>query len=829
MTGDRRRGVLAPAVALLVTVVATVAGTGLVPVGTPALAYPSPSIPWFALAVCLVTVAQLALLWVRVGSGMVGLAWGECAIVVLCAMLPPAWIPLAVMLGVAAARGIRAIRGGGNTRKLRQSVWSVGVLTLAGTAAAVVATLVASPYGRPLTPATVTALTLGALAYALVGVGSVSRGLAAKHSEPFWPVVRRTVTSKLPMIVGNVAVGLLIVALAHSNPPWLALLPPALWLLHQAYAYRLRHDDERRNWQTFAEATRHLNSLDERGTASAGIHGALRLFGGGWAYLSVIGPDGNRRWYYGEPDIQVVECDPVATDEGTVRGLFVGGVRVGELRLGPNTAGRIRGHDDLMFAAYADALAAALHDASTHHELRAMTERSTRDLSHDSLTMLPNRTGFLHRGERVVRELPPDTDVGLLLFDIDHFKDVNDTLGHAAGDELLKIVATRLDLALRPGEMLARLGGDEFAVLVPGLAPLPDGDGESPTAAVAGAVARARSFARALAARIEVAGVQLSVEASVGVVVDAAGTVNLTELLRRADIAMYQAKRGGASVAWYDPARDRASTDRLSLLAELREALAGTDQLVLAMQPAVGLADGGATGVEALIRWQHPRRGTLLPADFVPVVENSELLGQFTRYVLDRALAIAAGWAAEGLSVPVAVNMSPRSLLDGNLAADVAALLHKHGTDPRLLILEITETVVMSELSVIDDVLGKLRELGVQLAVDDFGTGYSSLTFLTRVSVDEVKIDRSFVQAMVESTEVAAIVRTTIDLAHRLDLRVVAEGVETAEQRAALAELGCTSAQGFLFHPPMAPERVTAVLHELSTAKILKLHKDDVG
>jgi EAL domain-containing protein (putative c-di-GMP-specific phosphodiesterase class I) len=241
------------------------------------------------------------------------------------------------------------------------------------------------------------------------------------------------------------------------------------------------------------------------------------------------------------------------------------------------------------------------------------------------------------------------------------------------------------------------------------------------------------------------------------------------------------------------------------------------------------LADGGATGVEALIRWQHPRRGTLLPGEFVPVVENSELLGQFTRYVLDRALAVAAGWAAEGLAIPVAVNLSPRSLLDGNLADEVAALLRKHNTDPRLLILEITETVVMSELTVIDDTLGKLRRLGVQLAVDDFGTGYSSLTFLTRVPVDEVKIDRSFVQTMVESTEVAAIVRTTIDLAHRLDLRVVAEGVETAEQRAALADLGCTSAQGFLFHPPMPPDRVIAVLHELTTAKILKLHKDDVG
>jgi EAL domain-containing protein (putative c-di-GMP-specific phosphodiesterase class I) len=244
----------------------------------------------------------------------------------------------------------------------------------------------------------------------------------------------------------------------------------------------------------------------------------------------------------------------------------------------------------------------------------------------------------------------------------------------------------------------------------------------------------------------------------------------------------------------------------------------------------VALGDGGGvTGVEALIRWNHPRRGLLMPADFVTVVEHSELLGEFTRYVLDRALTIAARWAADGLDVPVAVNLSPRSLLDPTLPDDVATLLARHGIRPDRLVLEITETVVMSELAVIDDVLSTLRAMGVQLAVDDFGTGYSSLTFLTRVTVDEVKVDRTFVQRMVESDEVAAIVKITVDLAHRLGLRVVAEGVETAEQRAELAALGCTGAQGFFFYPPMPPDRVTEVLHELSTAKVLKLRQEDAS
>src|SRR5262249_21574737 len=255
--------------------------------------------------------------------------------------------------------------------------------------------------------------------------------------------------------------------------------------------------------------------------------------------------------------------------------------------------------------AYADAVAAALHDASTHHELRAIAERSARDLVHDPLTGLTNRAGFLAVGDNVLRELPGDTPVALLLLDIDNFKDVNDTLGHGAGDRVLQITAHRLRSALGPRELLARLGGDEFAVLLQELTPA---DGHPPELRcaeyperLACALARARELASSLAAPSEGAGVQLSVEASVGVAVAAAGAVDLTELLRRAGVAMYhQAKRGGSSVAWYEPARDRASTDRLSLLAEVREALAADDQLTLVMQPAVGLgAGGGVTGVEA--------------------------------------------------------------------------------------------------------------------------------------------------------------------------------------------------------------------------------------
>jgi diguanylate cyclase (GGDEF)-like protein len=405
--------------------------------------------------------------------------------------------------------------------------------------------------------------------------------------------------------------------------------------------------------------------------------------------------------------------------------------------------------------------------------------------------------------------------VALLLLDVDHFKEVNDTLGHAAGDELLKVTATRIAGYCQDGELAARLGGDEFGLLLTAL-PILDNAPALDAAALEHALGRARELADVLAVPTEVAGVPLAIEASVGVVVALAGACDMTELLRRADIAMYQAKRGAGAVAWYDSAGDVGSTDRLALLAELREALDSPEQLTLVLQPVIDLQTGGPTGVEALIRWRHPRRGELGPDEFIDVLENSDLVTQFTRHVVDRALAIAADWSRHGITVPISVNLSPRSLLDRDLPEKVAELLAKHRVPARRLVFEITETVVVPEYAVVTEVLDALRDLGVQLAVDDFGTGYSSLTFLTRVHVDEVKIDRTFVARMVESPEALAIVRTTIDLARELGLRVIAEGVETAAQRVALADLGCDCAQGYHFAAPMAPEKIVGALGSLA-------------
>jgi EAL domain-containing protein (putative c-di-GMP-specific phosphodiesterase class I) len=358
--------------------------------------------------------------------------------------------------------------------------------------------------------------------------------------------------------------------------------------------------------------------------------------------------------------------------------------------------------------------------------------------------------------------------------------------------------------------MLARLGGDEFAVL---LAPLPDA-----STAAAEAEQRARQLLAVLGERVVVGGVALTVEASVGSAVTPVlpaveeRPCDTAELLRRADVAMYDAKRTGRTVASYDASRDAGTLDRLALATELRAALEQGDQLVLHLQPTVDLVSGRPAGAEALIRWEHPRHGLMPPSEFVPMVEHTDLVRPFSRYVVERVLEVSASWAADGLRLPLAVNLSARSLLDRDLPSDVARLLAKYRVPPELLVLEITETVMMSELEVVEEVLEAFRELGVRLSVDDFGTGYSSLTFLARVRVDEVKIDRSFVAAMNSSREAAAIVRTTIDLARTLGLRVIAEGVECAEQHAALARLGCDAAQGFHLYAPMPVEKATEAI-----------------
>jgi diguanylate cyclase (GGDEF)-like protein len=429
----------------------------------------------------------------------------------------------------------------------------------------------------------------------------------------------------------------------------------------------------------------------------------------------------------------------------------------------------------------------------TSAQLRSQVQEIEHQALHDALTELPNRTLFLQRLEaELASSRERGEDVGLLLLDLDRFKEINDTLGHESGDALLRAVAGRLDHLTRPGDSIARLGGDEFALLCR----LPSGEAE--------ALLVADRLQRALERPFAVAGMTLEVEASVGIALHPEHGDDVATLMRHADVAMYRAKES-RSVQVYSAHTDHHSTKRLSLMGELRNAIAD-GELVLHYQPRVDIATRTVRNVEALVRWRHPRRGLLQAAEFLPLAEHSGLARPLTRYALEHALVQCRKWLDAGLDVGVAVNLFGRDLLDLGLPVEAAEILAGLELDPSRLELEITENTILTDPVRGNNILKRLNDLGVRVAVDDFGTGYSSLSYLSRLPVNVIKIDKSFVQRMSTDGGDEVIVRSTVDLAHNLGLEAVAEGVETQETWDRLAALGCDTAQGFHVARPVPGE-----------------------
>jgi diguanylate cyclase (GGDEF)-like protein len=421
----------------------------------------------------------------------------------------------------------------------------------------------------------------------------------------------------------------------------------------------------------------------------------------------------------------------------------------------------------------------------TLREVRSLALHRREALT-DDLTGLPNRRALFRElevltaaGERSSQKL------ALLQLDLDGFKELNDTLGHHAGDDLLIAVSRRLE-AVVPGT-LARLGGDEFAAIVP----------EGHDARIV-----ADAIGEALHVPVEIEGVGVAVNASVGIAHFPQDAHDSRELARRADVAMYDAKRLGTVVAGYTAEHDEHSLDRLSLAGDLRSAF-DHDELWLAFQPQVDIATGRISGAEALIRWRHPVRGDVPPGVLLPIAERTGLMPQLTLWVLDRAVAQAAQWRRTGLDIRIAVNVSAIVLVDATLPDRIAETLVRHALTPDNLVVEVTEDAVMRDTSRAIDILDRIKASGVEIAVDDFGTGQSSLEQLKNVPADELKLDRSFVLGMVEDPQDAAIVGSVVGLGRALGLRVVAEGVETAQVWQRLAELGCDVAQGFGLARPM--------------------------
>jgi diguanylate cyclase (GGDEF)-like protein len=435
-----------------------------------------------------------------------------------------------------------------------------------------------------------------------------------------------------------------------------------------------------------------------------------------------------------------------------------------------------------------------------HGNAEAGREREW-ESNHDELTELPNRKLLRMHGEQALVEAArTGRHVGLLLLDLDRFKEVNDTLGHLTGDQLLRVVATRLVCAVGPQETVARLGGDEFAVLLPGVA--------DENAALEVAQRLADTFAESF----PLEGITLDLEVSVGVALYPDHAEDFESLLQRADVAMYLAKKSRSVVARYEAGRDRNTPDRLALLGDLRRALEA-GEVELHYQPKVAFATGQVVGFEGLVRWQHATRGAVNPEEFVELAEQTGLMPKLTEYVVDQALAQTARWWRSGLAVPVAVNVSMRDIHWPGFVPAIQAGLLKYGVPPTALQLEITERVLLEDPQRAAATLGGLEALGVRLSLDDFGTGYSSLVLLRKIPVNEIKIDKSFVARLAHDPEDAAIVRSTVDLAHSLGLHVVAEGVEDDVTWDRLAALGCDAAQGWLLAKALPASEATRWLN----------------
>ena len=745
---------------------------------------------WWRFVACaaLFVLAGLASFSMRFGSHKVLFWWSEVAVVVSLMMLPLGWVVLATTFGAAA----KALR------RRHQPLKAVFNAALDIAAVGFVVALLSLSGWAPLQVTEIgdlVAVIAAALIYSQLTEVCTALVIGLSQGRSPLAIYRAGLTINLVSQAGNLAAAVLAVVLVRVDPRVMLVLPPLLFCLQQAYEARLRGRDERESWQGLLDATRSLADLDERVVLARATAEATRLFGADRAEVELVSDRLVRGDEHGVGYDGPVAGAPADEAAATVeRPVGPDAARLGLLRLCFAAPVSLNDREQAMLGAVAAELHSALVNAGRH-------ATAQHEATHDPLTDLLNRAGLQVRGRAALAETAAArVDAAVLLIDISGFREIVDTLGHAAGDAVLVHTARRLEDALLPGELVARLEGDEFAVLLPKLTD------------PAQASHRADALLGAVASPAVVGGTALSLTSVAGIAYAPRGQEELPELLRQAGVALHAVHSTVGRIDFYAPERDMRSVSRLVLASELRSALHEMDQIELLYQPIVDLNTGEALAAEALVRWYHPTRGPLTLEEFLPVVEHAGLLPDLTRRVLDSALGCAADWTRQGSDVPVAINVSPRTLLDRDFPGEVAAALSRHRVPAGRLTLEITETSVVSHLAVVDGVLEELRDLGVRLALDDFGTGWSSLSHLARLPVHEVKIAGAFTERLLSSPQASAVVRGTLEIARALDLRVVAEGVTGAIQRATLISLGCHAGQGDHFFPPLPPDRIGPAL-----------------
>ncbi len=773
---------------LLLIVVIAAASTITAICMTRVLHAPQP-VGWWrpALGVVCLGVGPIPLLRVRSGHHTGDYDLSEAGVVVGLALLPA---PQLVVISAVVVPTVHAI-----LRRPPVKVLFNGASATIGTAVAAGVLWMQGGRAGHLQGAAVALAAPAGLAVCLWTSLSVSMVISAARGMSLRRTLRETMGISTVIAAGGIAVGCGTVALAYASPVTLVVLPPVLAGLVMVYRMHVDSAQQRDHWRRLNAAAKDLAILDGPTIEARAVQVAYEIFRPDGVELA-IGPVG--------------PVDPVSLtgrhrrvdDVATILTGPAG--QVGVLSLHFTRPAIWNDHEHAVLAAFANLVALAVTNASTYAEAHEQA-------FHDALTELGNRRMLQQRTAEAIATAATATGTttatgtaagsrfALLLVDLDRFRDINDTLGHDAGDRLLRGVADRLRRSVRAGDLVVRVGGDEFAVLLTGIR------------SVEAAETVASALARALARPVSFEGMLLSVEASVGIACFPEDGETVDELLRRADVAMYQAKRRHLGYRRYRADEDSSTLDHMALVADLHRALADGD-ITLRYQPQIDLATGRVVAVEALARWDHPILGPLTPTTFIGAVEQSGLVGDFTRTVLREALSAAGRWHADGATIGVSVNLFARNLLETDLATEIAQLLLATGVPASALTLEITERAVATESAAIGRCMAALRDLGAHLAVDDFGTGYCALNVLRQFDLHEVKVDRSFVRNLVDDRASSAIARATITLAHDLGLRVVAEGVENIETLNALAVLGCDLAQGTFISPPLPAREITALL-----------------
>ena len=771
----------------------------------PGVAHPS----WTRLAafVGLVAVAELVRVHVRVRSTRHGITWADAVILVGLVMLPAPWVVLATAAGIAVGKAVqrrRPIQVVFGAAKESVTAFAGGLVLAAWGAGHTAATTEVAPFIVAFLAMTVVDAVL-----AFPVIAAASRTRVRDRLLHNWDI-------QLFTLLGRFGVAVAAITALALQPQFLYVLPLLILILHLWHERWVRTREERKAWQHLTGATESFTGVELDAVLRAAVTSGARLFSADEIEVE-IWLDDQRRLVRGDANAISFDGDPIQApaQPSSVYAVALQGYQgerdIGALRLRFRHEIKISEREQAMLQTYAAALDTAVRNAAAYGRLGEATAAHAHAAAHDPLTGLANRRELERHLAAAVGAV--DGPPALLLIDVKHFKEVNDALGHLAGDQVLIAVARRLTGAADAQDVVCRFGGDEFAVLLP-----TPGSAEE-------VAARARRLLASLTDPVEVEGVPLSIEVYAGLALldPADERPDGTELMRRADVAMHQSKRTGQSLFCYDGVRDPRDRERLELSGQLARAVA-EGEFELHFQPIVDLATGAVVAAEALARWRHPIRGLLSPQAFLGLLERSSHLPAFTESILHEALAAADLWRDAGHDLAVSVNISARSLLDTNLPGQVLAALEAHRTPPANLCLELTETRAISQLETADRTLRQLRDLGVRMALDDFGTGYSPLAALPRVPAHQLKIDRSFVRTMhadmfpdvsadAEAMNLArAVVRYTIDLGRDLGLTVVAEGIETEVQRHSLWELGCLLGQGHLFARPTPARALLALL-----------------